>query len=127
MILAMEEQRWVRVLNAALAVLFLVAAVVQYNDPDPWRWVAIYLAGVVVCVLHGRHQQAWIGALVVAAVALFWSSALLPGVVGRISTSELFQPMEPGGGPIEEGREAGGLLIIVAWMVFLVVRRFRRR
>jgi Transmembrane family 220, helix len=33
-----------RVINWVMAVLFLFAAVVQYNDPDPVRWMAMYLA-----------------------------------------------------------------------------------
>jgi hypothetical protein len=31
-----------RVANAVMTLLFLVATFVQYNDPDPIRWMAIY-------------------------------------------------------------------------------------
>jgi len=32
-----------KIFFATLASLFLLFAVVQYNDPDPWLWIAIYL------------------------------------------------------------------------------------
>lgn len=35
-----------RLLNLFFAALFLFGAVVQLNDPDPVRWVAIYMACV---------------------------------------------------------------------------------
>jgi hypothetical protein len=34
-----------------MAVLFLVAAAVQYNDPDPLRWMAIYGLAGLACLL----------------------------------------------------------------------------
>jgi len=30
-----------KILNAILAILFIVFAIVQLNDPDPWIWVAM--------------------------------------------------------------------------------------
>ena len=37
--------------NYLMAALFFFGAAVQYNDPDPVRWVAIYIAGAVACLL----------------------------------------------------------------------------
>ena len=34
-----------------MAVLFLIAAALQYNDPDPLRWMAIYGLAVLACLL----------------------------------------------------------------------------
>ena len=38
------------VVTWAMAVLFCLAAVVQYNDPDPWLWIGIYTASVLITV-----------------------------------------------------------------------------
>ena len=40
-----------RLLNGLMAVLFAVAVVVQFNDPDPLRWVAVYGAALTVSAL----------------------------------------------------------------------------
>ena len=31
-----------KLVNAALSLLFILFAVVQYNDPDPWIWIVLY-------------------------------------------------------------------------------------
>lgn len=46
-----------RLFNYLFAFLFLVSAGLQYNDPDPYLWMPIYLFGAVLCFLaaRGRH------------------------------------------------------------------------
>ncbi len=39
-----------KILHGFLALMFLSFAVVQYNDPDPWLWITIYLAMTAFCV-----------------------------------------------------------------------------
>ena len=108
-------------------VLFLAGAAVQYNDPDPLRWVAVYLAAAIVCGLRWiGHRRAWMIATIEAIVCLVWTLVLLPSIVGQVSLADLFQEMEPNGGPIESGRELGGLLIIGAWMTAVAFERFLR-
>ena len=58
------------------------------------------------------------------AASLAWSLTLT-NVIGRISFLELFEEMESQGGPIETGRELGGLWIIAAWMIVLLIMQWR--
>ena len=45
--------RWIwRGVNGLTTCVFLLFAVVQYNDPDPVRWMAIYLAAALCCALE---------------------------------------------------------------------------
>ena len=115
-----------KVLNVVFGGVFLLGALVQYNDPDPWRWVAIYLAAAAACFCFDRFARAWVLAAVIGAIALVWSLTLT-GVIGDVGVGELFQPMEPQGGPIETGRELGGLWIIAAWMAVLLAVAARER
>jgi hypothetical protein len=39
------------VLNGIVTVLLAAAALVQYNDPDPLLWIAIYGAAALCCAL----------------------------------------------------------------------------
>ena len=117
--------RLIRGGSILFAVLFLVGAALQYNDPDPVGWVAVYLAAAIVCVLRlGGSGHAWLAATAEAVICLVWALFLLPSVVGQVSLGDLFQEMEPEGGPIEVGRELGGLLIIGAWMTVVAFERF---
>ena len=108
-----------------MAVLFAFAAAVQYNDPDPLRWKAMYGLGMLACgLVAGRlprllPARAGLGALV-------WAGTLAPGVVGRVSVGELFQSYGMLSTAVEEGREMGGLLIVAAWMGALTLVRAGR-
>ena len=109
-----------------MGAVFLAGAVVQINDPDPWRWIAIYLAASAACFSFDRVQRAWILAAVVGAGSFAWSLTLT-NVIGRVSFLDLFEEMEPQGGPIETGRELGGLWIIAAWMIALLIMQWREQ
>jgi hypothetical protein len=104
-----------------MAVLFAFAAAVQYNDPDPLRWMAVYGLAMLACVraLAGRLPRP-LPALV-GLGALVWAGTLAPGVVGRVSPGELFQSYGMLSTAVEEGREMSGLLIVAVWMGLLTL------
>ena len=44
-----------KILNYVFAVLFFASAALQYNDPDPYLWIPIYLYGAVLCFMAARY------------------------------------------------------------------------
>ena len=42
--------------NQLFVFIFILFAVVQYNDPDPYLWVPIYLFPAVLCFLAAREK-----------------------------------------------------------------------
>ena len=38
-----------RIINMAFIVVFVLSAALQYNDPDPYIWMPIYLYGAFLC------------------------------------------------------------------------------
>jgi hypothetical protein len=105
-----------------MGLLFLIAVAVQYNDPDPLRWMAIYGAATAACALDWRGRlPRWL-APTVGLVALAWTLTLIPKVVGRVELGGLFREVAMASLAIEEAREALGLLIVAGWMLVLVVR-----
>ena len=120
---------WVgRALDGVMVLLFLLSAAVQYNDPDPIQWMAIYLACAVVSGVSAAGRANWRGAAAVGVVALAWALTIAPRVVGTPG----FPTFEFGEGMkselIEETREFFGLLIGAGWMVVVAVRaRVARR
>jgi len=113
--------------NWLMAALFALSAALQYNDPDPLPWIAIYAAAAAACVLWSLRRTAWPLTAAVMLIALGWAAALLPDVLGFVGLSDLFTRMDEKGGRVEIGRELGGLTIIVAWMAALLLVERRRR
>ena len=108
-------------LKALAASYFVLAAGLQYNDPDPWAWIAIYAAAAAVSWwCRGRSRQP-IPALLVGAFATLWALSLLPGAQG-VEFLDLPQPMHTKGGAVEVAREVGGLGIVAVWMLALATK-----
>src|SRR3954462_8183401 len=101
-----------------MALLFAVAVAVQYNDPDPIRWMAIYGAAFVVTVMAAARGRApGFGAAIVGGVALAWGAywAVSSGTPAALY-EHMFDAWEMKNTAIEEAREASGLLIVAVWM-----------
>lgn len=103
-----------RVASALSALLFAYAAALQWNDPDPVRWMAIYgTAAVVAGAAAFRPVPRAVG-LALAAVALLWAATLVPGVVSEAALTGT-----------EEERELAGLLLVAGFG--LALARWGRR
>jgi hypothetical protein len=108
-----------RILSATMALMFLLAVVVQYNDPDPLPWMLVYGAATAACALHasGRGNRKLAG--LTGVVALLWMLILVPRVLGQVSPGEMFREAGMATLEIEEAREALGLALVVSWMAVL--------
>lgn len=108
--------------------MFLVfgfSAAVQVNDPDPLRWIVIYLLAGAACVLSfTRRVRVWFPALV-AVIALAWSATLVPRVWGRVPFGDMFGAFEMRDLGVEESREMYGLGIVAVWMAVVAIRAAR--
>lgn len=106
-----------RVLNGLMTVLFASAAVVQYNDPDPAVWMAIYGSAALCCALYlGGWLPFWAPTLLSAlyAVGALYLSAQVFGGGGFFDPTG--QEMI---GVMEQGREMMGLFITAGWTAVL--------
>ena len=111
--------------NGIMAAMFLLSAVLQYNDPDPLRWIALYAAAALACVIAGRTSSGWWLAALVGAVSLAWAVVLSP-VLPEMRLDELARKMKAETPRIELSRELLGLVIVFAWMVVVIVVSRRR-
>jgi hypothetical protein len=119
-----------RLLNFTLAILFLVFAFVQVNDPDPVVWILVYGLMAVLCVLaifEFYPKKLLVGLLVVLAG---FSTIFLGGVTewwASPQKAELFDDLAKMEKPyIEETREFLGLVIcevVCALYLMLSLRR----
>jgi len=110
--------------NVIMLLAFLFSVAVQYNDPDPVRWMAVYGAAAAVCAAEvWRRTRIGYPALV-GIVALVWAASIAPRVLGVVRFADMFAEFEMRNAGVEESREMYGLLIVALWMglVALAVR-----
>ena len=107
-----------------VGMLLVFAAAVQYNDPDPYAWLVLYLAAAGVSFAALWFPDLWKIPAVVAVGAFVWAATLVPTVVTQTSFPhpDLFQSWEMMSREMEEGREFLGLLSVASWTTYLVHR-----
>lgn len=119
-----------RIFNFILAILFLVFAFVQVNDPDPLHWILIYGAMAVLAILamFKIYPMKVILALLVVYVA--YSTVFLDGVkewLQQPNKMALFDDVAKMQHLyVEEAREFLGLMICIVVLVFYAIQSRRR-
>ncbi|MFS4467725.1 transmembrane 220 family protein [Maribacter sp. 2210JD10-5] len=103
-------------LGFLFAVLFILGAIVQYNDPDSLQWILIYAVAAVISLLFALDK---IGFLIPFVFGIL-------GIIGFIYLYPTnFQGFDLNDGDIktvELGREAFGLLIIAVVLLLFAFR-----
>jgi hypothetical protein len=110
-----------------MVVVFLLSVIVQYNDPDPIPWMAMYGAAMILTLWYAVRPPGGPSALslVVFAIAAAWSLRLASTVWGRVPLAEIFATAGMKTEAIEVARESVGLAIVAGWMLLLVAVRRR--
>lgn len=109
-----------KLLNSFLAILFILFAIVQYNDPDPWAWIALYLFVAVVCgfaFFSRYHRYIIIAGL---AVCIIWLATLVPDFIRwvKMGMPTITGSMKAEAPHIELTREFLGLAVCMAALGF---------
>ena len=115
-----------KILNILMTAAFLFSVIVQYNDPDPIRWMLIYGLAGAACVLSILGRLNWGIPATIGIVALIWAFRLAPAVIGKVAFRELFESFEMKDERVEVARELGGLLIVAFWMAALTLYAWRK-
>ncbi len=114
----------VKIVSGIIALLFLLFAAFQYNDPDSFSWMFLYgyvalMAGMAV---FGKYNYA----LLVPGIAILalYFIYLLPSVFAWISSDDsLITGMSPDRMYVERSREAFGLLMGLVGLLFIFFNR----
>ena len=112
-----------KIFNYSFAIIFLIFAALQYNDPDPFLWIPIYLYPTYLCLQAARNQTVnqilysigLIGFVPYAIYKMFDENGVIDWIkyhnAGSIaSTMKAETPW------VEESREFFGLVIIIIVM-----------
>ncbi|WP_291914977.1 transmembrane 220 family protein [Chitinophaga sp. CB10] len=108
-----------KVFNIFFAVIFVVFAGLQYNDPDPYVWMPIYLYAAVLCAMAARNRfysklyLIGIGIYLAYAVYLFFTKDGVADWVTQHQAENIAQTMKATKPWIEDTREFFGLFICI--------------
>jgi len=111
-----------KILHITLAVMFLAFTIVQFNDPDPLLWIAIYGAMVAVCAMAAFNMFYPKVMMVQGGLYLIYCGLLWSGVSQWFASDDkamLFDDIAKMQNLyIEESREFLGLAISVTVLAF---------
>ena len=108
-----------KVFNFIFCLLFIVSAGLQYNDPDPYIWIPIYLMGAVISFLAFREKVYPVFTLLLSALFIIYDLYLFFDKFGVLSwlnehnAENIAASMKASAPWIEETREFFGLLILI--------------
>jgi hypothetical protein len=106
--------------NYIFTLVFILFAAVQYNDPDPYLWIPIYLYPAVLCFMAARNKTVSkflysLGFIIFGAYALY-KLFDTNGIIDWIkyhNASSIASTMKAEQPWVEESREFFGLVIIL--------------
>lgn len=108
-----------KIFNWFFIVAFVIFAALQYNDPDPYIWMPIYLYAAYLCWLSiGKKFSPpayWIGFAVYGAYALykmFDENGLIDWIT-KHNGQNIAETMKAETPWVEETREFFGLVIVI--------------
>jgi hypothetical protein len=108
--------------NLIFCLLFIVSAALQYNDPDPYVWIPLYLYAAALCWLTVRQKfypDAYLIGIVlyiIYAIYLFFTEDGVLDWMQQHDAENIAETMKATKPWIEDTREFFGLLIMAAVM-----------
>jgi hypothetical protein len=120
-------------LNIFFTVLFVFSAALQYNDPDPYIWIPIYLYGAIFCWLAFRKKYypgAYLTGIIIFSLYATYYFFTEDGVLDWIrlhNAENIAETMKATKPWIEETREFFGLMILVLAMAVNLIYVKRKR
>ena len=117
--------------NQLFVFIFIFFAVVQYNDPDPYLWVPIYLFPAVLCFLAARenfYKNAYTGGFIFFSLYAVYKLLDQNGVIDWMrfhDAANIAATMKAEQPWIEESREFFGLAIILI-VLFINYKKFTK-
>ena len=112
-----------KVFNWIFGILFVVFAALQFNDPDPYVWIPIYLFGAITCFLAARqsfHPKLYLLGIAIYlgyAGYLFFAKDGMLDWLREHNAENISSTMKATKPWIEATREFFGLMILIAVLV----------
>ncbi len=108
-----------KIFNILFSLLFLIFAGLQYNDPDPYIWIPIYLYAAALCWLAFRNKfypAAYLFGIAIYAgyaLYLFFTDDGVLDWIQKHNAESIAGSMKATTPWVEDTREFFGLLILI--------------
>lgn len=108
-----------KIFNVVFCLVFILFAAFQYNDPDPYLWIPLYLYAAVLCALAVKNKFypiAYFAGLffyLAYAVYLFFTTDGVLDWINKHEAENIAATMKAAKPWIEDSREFFGLLILI--------------
>lgn len=115
-----------KIINIILTIIFILFAAFQFNDPDTTTWIILYTYVAVMSALAIFKKYSL--PLLILGIAIFaiYFIYLIPSVFEWIESGQnLMNRMSEDMPYIEQSREAGGLFLGLATLIFHLITRNR--
>jgi hypothetical protein len=124
----------VKALNIFFVIIFVISAGLQYNDPDPYIWMPLYLYAALLCYWAFKKKYKpvlyFIGLAVyiIYAIYLFFDKTGVLNWANEHRAENIAQTMKATKPWIEETREFFGLMIVVFALIINMIwlRKYKR-
>ena len=121
----------VKIFNITFCILFIISAALQYNDPDPWLWMPLYLHGAALCWLAFRSKYyplAYLAGIAVYSIYALYKLLENDGAwdwLTKHDAANIAATMKAETPWIEDTREFFGLAILIAVLLidYIYVKR----
>jgi hypothetical protein len=119
-----------KIFNLVFCLLFIVSAGLQYNDPDPYLWIPIYLIGAAISLqaFNGKYYPKFTllvsGLFLIYCIYLFFDNFGVLNWVNEHEAENIAGSMKASAPWIEETREFFGLLILI---IVLMLNYFKSK
>jgi len=124
-----------KIFNLVFCILFILFAALQYNDPDPYIWIPIYLYAAVLCWLAFRKKyfpRAYLIGISIYSIYAIYLFVAQNGVwdwITKHHASNIADTMKAEQPWIEETREFFGLIILIVVLLidYLYAKTIRKK
>lgn len=113
-----NRPRWLKITNYFMMTLFIIIAVLQFNDPDSLQWILMYAMAALVCLLWNRNFISRYWYFLLSGIGIAWIILLIISV-DQLSFGGMFDEIKMTNQNVEVAREIGELLIVSIWMIVL--------
>ena len=118
---------FMKAVNWFFVILFVISALLQYNDPDPYIWIPLYLYGALLCWQATRRIYRQLLYVIGVLAYSLYAAYLFFDTTGVLSwyyehdAENIAQSMKATKPWIEETREFFGLLLLILALVMNMI------
>ena len=122
-----------KIFNLLFCLVFIASAVLQYNDPDPYLWIPIYLFTAALCWLAFRNKfypNAYLLGIILFTIYAVYKVFDKNGVLDWINehgAENIAETMKVEKPWVEEAREFFGLVILIAVLLINYIYAKRKK